>query len=67
MLFFMRGAAVEVFEFTDLLGIRFRIDGLGCVFAATWGVLERLKETKIMEKGVWLFSFFCVWSDKYDC
>ena len=34
MLFFMRGAAVEVFEFTDLLGIRFRIDGLGCVFAA---------------------------------
>lgn len=34
MLFSMRGAAVNVFEFTQTLGIRFKIDGLGCVFAA---------------------------------
>ena len=34
MLLFMRNAYVNVFEFTDVLNIRFKIDGLGCVFAA---------------------------------
>lgn len=34
MLFAAQGMAVNVFSFTDALNIRFKIDGLGCVFAA---------------------------------
>lgn len=34
MLLFMRSTSVNVFNFTDALGITFKIDGLGCVFAA---------------------------------
>ncbi len=34
MLFFMRGSSVSVINFTDALEIKFKIDGLGCVFAA---------------------------------
>ncbi|MBQ5325319.1 MAG: NADH dehydrogenase [Oscillospiraceae bacterium] len=34
MLFAAQGMTVNVFSFTDVLNIRFKIDGLGCVFAA---------------------------------
>ena len=33
MLFTMRDAAADIFRFTETLSIKFRIDGLGCVFA----------------------------------
>lgn len=33
MLFAARGMSVNVFDFTDVLGIKFKVDGLGCVFA----------------------------------
>ena len=34
VLAFMRGATLNLFDFTETLGIKFKVDGLGCVFAA---------------------------------
>ena len=64
MLFMLKGESVNVFTFTDTLSIKFKIDGLGCVFAgmvsflwplATVYASEYMKHEGKMQK---FFAFY---------